>query len=53
MIYDEIIFRLFVSGLVVFFVFVLNKWREIFGYILLERYGMIEIGMVFINLYKG
>lgn len=53
MIYDEIIFRLFVSGLVVFFVFVLNKWREIFGYILLERCGMIEIGMVFINLYKG
>lgn len=53
MIYDEIIFRLFVSGSAALPVPVLNKWREISGHTLLERYGMTEIGMALTNPYKG
>lgn len=41
--------RLMVSGSVVLFLFVLEKWKNIIGYILLERYGMTEIGMVLFN----
>lgn len=53
MIYDVIIFRLFVSGSAALPVPVLNKWREISGHTLLERYGMTEIGMALTNPYKG
>lgn len=31
----------------------LNKWEEITGHTLLERYGMTEIGMALSNSYKG
>lgn len=53
MIYDDIMFRLFVSGSAALPVPVLNKWREISGHTLLERYGMTEIGMALTNPYKG
>lgn len=45
--------RLFVSGSAALPVPVLNKWREISGHTLLERYGMTEIGMALTNPYKG
>lgn len=32
---------------------VLEKWREITGHTLLERYGMTEIGMALTNPLKG
>lgn len=47
------IYRLFVSGSAALPVPVLNKWREISGHTLLERYGMTEIGMALTNPYKG
>ena len=32
---------------------VLEKWKEISGHVLLERYGMTEIGMALSNPYRG
>ncbi|CAE7872283.1 acsf3 [Symbiodinium microadriaticum] len=45
--------RLMVSGSAALPVSVLQKWREISGHTLLERYGMTEIGMAISNPYKG
>ncbi len=46
-------FRLMVSGSAALPVSVLEKWREISGHTLLERYGMTEIGMALSNPYHG
>jgi len=46
-------FRLMVSGSAALPVPVLEKWREITGQTLLERYGMTEIGMGLSNSYGG
>lgn len=45
--------RLFVSGSAALPVPVLNRWREISGHVLLERYGMTEIGMALSNPLHG
>ncbi|QDU93895.1 Long-chain-fatty-acid--CoA ligase [Lignipirellula cremea] len=45
--------RLMVSGSAALPVSVLEKWREISGHTLLERYGMTEIGMALSNPYHG
>ncbi len=45
--------RLMVSGSAALPVPVLEKWREITGQTLLERYGMTEIGMGLSNSYLG
>ena len=45
--------RLMVSGSAALPVSVLEKWREISGQTLLERYGMTEIGMALSNSYEG
>ena len=41
--------RLMISGSAALPVPVLEKWREIAGHVLLERYGMTELGMVLGN----
>lgn len=46
-------FRLMVSGSAALPVSVLNQWKEISGHILLERYGMTEMGMAISNPYVG
>lgn len=46
-------FRLMVSGSAALPVPVLEKWRQISGHTLLERYGMTEIGMALSNPYRG
>ena len=46
-------FRLMVSGSAALPVSVLEKWRNITGQTLLERYGMTEIGMALSNSYTG
>lgn len=46
-------FRLMVSGSAALPVPVLEKWKEITGHILLERYGMTEIGMALSNPVRG
>ncbi|MDH5380510.1 MAG: acyl-CoA synthetase [Cyclobacteriaceae bacterium] len=46
-------FRLMVSGSAALPVTVLEKWREISGHTLLERYGMTEMGMAISNPYRG
>jgi malonyl-CoA/methylmalonyl-CoA synthetase len=46
-------FRLMVSGSAALPVSVLEEWKEISGHILLERYGMTEMGMAISNPYKG
>lgn len=46
-------FRLMVSGSAALPVSTLNRWREISGQTLLERYGMTEIGMAISNPYEG
>ncbi|MDE0159864.1 MAG: acyl-CoA synthetase [Candidatus Dadabacteria bacterium] len=46
-------FRLMVSGSAALPVSVLEKWKEISGQMLLERYGMTEIGMALSNPYRG
>jgi len=46
-------FRLMVSGSAALPVSVLEKWKEISGEGLLERYGMTEIGMALSNPYRG
>lgn len=46
-------FRLMVCGSATLPVSVLEKWKEISGHVLLERYGMTEIGMALSNPYRG
>ncbi|MEM8899808.1 MAG: acyl-CoA synthetase, partial [Bacteroidota bacterium] len=46
-------FRLMVSGSAALPVSTLEKWKQISGHILLERYGMTEMGMAVSNPYKG
>lgn len=45
--------RLMVSGSAALPVSILEKWQEISGQTLLERYGMTEIGMAISNPYNG
>ena len=45
--------RLMVSGSAALPVPVLERWKSITGHILLERYGMTEIGMGLSNAYRG
>lgn len=45
--------RLMVSGSAALPVTVLEKWKDISGHTLLERYGMTEIGMAISNPYHG
>ncbi|HUF15380.1 MAG TPA: acyl-CoA synthetase [Acidimicrobiia bacterium] len=45
--------RLMVSGSAALPVPVLERWRELSGHTLLERYGMTEIGMALSNPYRG
>jgi malonyl-CoA/methylmalonyl-CoA synthetase len=45
--------RLMVSGSAALPVPVLERWRELSGHTLLERYGMTEIGMALSNSYQG
>ena len=45
--------RLMVSGSDALMVDTLEKWREITGHVLLERYGMTEIGMALSNPLLG
>ena len=45
--------RLMISGSAALPVTVLERWREISGHVLLERYGMTEIGMALSNPYRG
>jgi malonyl-CoA/methylmalonyl-CoA synthetase len=46
-------FRLMVSGSAALPVSVMEKWHNISGHYLLERYGMTEIGMAISNPYGG
>ncbi len=46
-------FRLMVSGSAALPVSTLERWREISGHLLLERYGMTEIGMALSNPLHG
>ncbi|MBX2816798.1 MAG: acyl-CoA synthetase [Saprospiraceae bacterium] len=46
-------FRLMVSGSAALPVPVLQSWQKISGHVLLERYGMTEIGMALSNPYHG
>ncbi len=45
--------RLMVSGSAALPVSVLNRWQKISGHVLLERYGMTEIGMALSNPLRG
>jgi len=45
--------RLMVSGSAALPVSTLERWKEITGHTLLERYGMTEIGMAISNRYRG
>jgi len=45
--------RLMVSGSAALPVSTLEKWRDITGHVLLERYGMTEIGMALSNPLEG
>jgi malonyl-CoA/methylmalonyl-CoA synthetase len=46
-------FRLMMCGSAALPISVLNEWKEISGHILLERYGMTEIGMALSNPLRG
>ncbi|MFM6982591.1 MAG: acyl-CoA synthetase [Chitinophagaceae bacterium] len=46
-------FRLMISGSAALPVTVMERWKEISGNTLLERYGMTEIGMAISNPYRG
>ncbi|OOG72176.1 acyl-CoA synthetase [Algoriphagus sp. A40] len=46
-------FRLMVSGSAALPVSVMEKWQQLSGHYLLERYGMTEIGMAISNPYEG
>jgi malonyl-CoA/methylmalonyl-CoA synthetase len=45
--------RLMISGSAALPIPVLERWRELSGHTLLERYGMTEIGMALSNPYRG
>ncbi|MCS6833690.1 MAG: acyl-CoA synthetase, partial [Flammeovirgaceae bacterium] len=45
--------RLMVSGSAALPLTVLERWKEISGHVLLERYGMSETGMLLSNPYEG
>jgi malonyl-CoA/methylmalonyl-CoA synthetase len=45
--------RLMVSGSAALPVTTLERWKQISGHTLLERYGMTEIGMALSNAYRG
>ncbi len=45
-------FRLMVSGSAALPVSVMERWKELSGHVLLERYGMTEIGMAISNPYR-
>ncbi len=45
--------RLMVSGSAALPVSVFEKWKEVSGQVLLERYGMTETGMALSNPYRG
>ncbi len=45
-------FRLMVSGSAALPISIMNRWEEISGHKLLERYGMTEIGMALSNPYE-
>jgi malonyl-CoA/methylmalonyl-CoA synthetase len=45
--------RLMVSGSAALPASTLERWREVTGHTLLERYGMTEIGMALSNSYRG
>jgi malonyl-CoA/methylmalonyl-CoA synthetase len=46
-------FRLMVSGSAALPISVMEKWKQISGHALLERYGMTEMGMAISNPYRG
>jgi len=46
-------FRLMVSGSAALPISTLERWRHISGHVLLERYGMTEMGMAISNPYAG
>ncbi|MDA1269002.1 MAG: acyl-CoA synthetase [Bacteroidetes bacterium] len=46
-------FRLMVSGSAALPASVMERWQEVSGHTLLERYGMTEIGMAISNPYRG
>lgn len=46
-------FRLMVSGSAALPVSVLEAWKKISGHVLLERYGMTEMGMAISNSYRA
>jgi malonyl-CoA/methylmalonyl-CoA synthetase len=46
-------FRLMVCGSAALPVSIMEKWKQISGHVLLERYGMTEIGMAISNPYRG
>lgn len=46
-------FRLMVCGSAALPVSVMQQWEEVSGHVLLERYGMTEIGMGISNPYEG
>ncbi len=46
-------FRLMVSGSAALPISVMEKWKQVSGHTLLERYGMTEIGMAISNPYQG
>jgi malonyl-CoA/methylmalonyl-CoA synthetase len=46
-------FRLMVSGSAALPISVLDDWKQISGHVLLERYGMTEVGMAISNPYHG
>ena len=46
-------FRLMVCGSAALPVSVMDKWEQLSGQILLERYGMTELGMAISNPYEG
>ena len=47
------LFRLMVSGSAALPASVMERWKEVSGHTLLERYGMTEIGMAISNPYLG
>ncbi len=46
-------FRLMVSGSAALPISTMERWKVISGHVLLERYGMTEIGMAISNPYRG
>jgi malonyl-CoA/methylmalonyl-CoA synthetase len=46
-------FRLMISGSAALPISTLEEWKKISGHILLERYGMTEMGMAISNSYEG